>query len=134
MIESPELAGRAVETIDPDWLDTYAAKMILAAYQELDLDGRDLNVETLLLLLENDALKNEVVTMQFRLARREGRVTQSPEQRFQSVLKQYHDRQERAENQRKIAQLESSSLDEAQELELLKQLFDSEKTSQQLDR
>ncbi|WP_149499886.1 DNA primase [Roseiconus lacunae] len=134
MIESPDLAGRAVETVDPEWLDTYAAKMLLAAYQELDLEGRDLSVETLLLLLENDFLKNEVVTMQFRLARREGRSTLSPEQRFQSVLKQYHDREEKADKLRKIAQLESSSLDEEQELEVLKQLFDSMKTSQQLDR
>ncbi|MCC9602718.1 DNA primase [Stieleria sp. JC731] len=134
MIESPDLAGRAVETIDPDWLDTYAAKMLLSAYQELDLDGRDLSADSLLLLLENDFLKNEVVSMQFRLARREGRSTLSAEQRFQSVLKQYHDREEKADKQRKIAQLESLSLDEEQELELLKQLFESAKTSQQLDR
>ncbi|OYP35528.1 DNA primase [Rhodopirellula sp. MGV] len=134
LLESPDLAGRAVETIDPEWLDTYAAKMILSAYQELDLEGRELTAESLLLLLENDFLKNEVVTMQFRLARREGRSTLSPEQRFQSVLKHYHDREEKAGKQRKIAQLESSSLDEEQELELLKQLFESAKTSQQLDR
>ena len=34
----------------------------------------------------------------------------------------------------KIAQLESSSLDEDEQLELLKQLFDSAKTTHKLDR
>nr|WP_286178097.1 DNA primase [Rhodopirellula sp. JC639] len=133
MIESPELAGRAVETIDPDWLDTLSAKMILAAYQELDLQGRDLTVETLLALIENDFLKNEIVTMQFRLAQREGKLSQSPEQRFQSLLEQFHRRENIAEKHRQIAKLESLALDESEELDLLKQLFDSEKNRQQID-
>ncbi|MCA9139512.1 MAG: DNA primase [Planctomycetales bacterium] len=134
MIESPELAGRAVETIDPDWLDTLSAKMILAAYQELDLQGRDLNVETLMALLENDFLKNEVVTMQFRVAQRDGKITQSAEERFQTLLVQFHKRENIAEKQRQIAKLESLALDESEELDLLKQLFDSEKSRQQIDR
>ncbi|QEF98394.1 DNA primase [Stieleria maiorica] len=134
MIESPELAGRAVEMIDPDWLDTLSAKMILAAYQELDLQGRDLTAETLLALIENDFLKNEVVTMQFRLAQREGKLSQSPEQRFQSLLEQFRRRENIAEKHRQIAKLETLALDESEELDLLKQLFDSEKHRQQIDR
>ncbi|WP_419580384.1 DNA primase [Stieleria magnilauensis] len=133
MIESPELAGRAVEAIDPEWLDTLSAKMILAAYQELDLQGRELTVETLLALIENEFLKNEVVTMQFRLAQREGKITQSPEQRFQSLLEQFHRRENIAEKHRQIAKLESLALDENEELDLLKQLFDREKDRQQID-
>ena len=133
MIESPALAGRAVESIDPDWLDTLSAKMILAAYQELDLQGRDLNVETLLTLVENDFLKNEIVTMQFRVAQRDGKITQSTEQRFQALLEQFHKRENIAEKHRQIAKLESLALDESEELDLLKQLFESEKSRQQID-
>ena len=133
MIESPELAGRAIEIIDPDWLDTLSAKMILAAYQELELQGRELNVETLLSLLENESLKNEVVTMQFRVAEREGKIAQSADQRFQALLEQFHRRVNVAEKQRQIAELESSVLDENEELVLLKQLFDNEKNRQQIE-
>lgn len=133
MIESPDLAGRAVEAIDPEWLDTLSAKMILAAYQELDLQGRELNVETLLALIENDFLKNEIVTMQFRLAQRDGKITQGPEERFQSLLTQFHRRENLAEKQRQIAKLESLALDESEELDLLKQLFDREKDRHGID-
>ncbi|MCO8124432.1 DNA primase [Stieleria sp. TO1_6] len=134
MIESTEMAGRAVEKIDPEWLDTLSAKMILAAYQELDLQGRDLDVETLLLFLENDFLKNEVVTMQFRMAQRDGLTKQSAEERFQLILGQFHRRENVAEQHRQIAKIESASLEETEQLELLKQLFDSEKNRHQIDR
>ncbi len=134
MIQSPELAGRAIELIDPEWLDTLSAKTILAAYQELDLQARNLDVESLLLLIENEFLKNEIVTMQFRLAQREGKVSQTAEERFQIVLQQYTKRQTMAEKERQIAQLESAALDEDQQLALLKQLFDGERNRHELDR
>ncbi|MEL6109784.1 MAG: toprim domain-containing protein, partial [Planctomycetota bacterium] len=134
LIEAPELAARAVEIIDPDWLDTLAAKMILSAYQELDLTGQALDVETLLLLLENDFLKNEVVTLQFRVSEYEGKISQTVEERFQASLDQFHRRQEEAEKKRQIAKIESSSLGEEEELELLKQLFDGEKDRQRFER
>ena len=134
MIESPDLAARAVETVNPDWLDTLAAKMILSAYQELELEGRDLDVESLLLLLENDFLKNEIVTLQFRVAQRDGKSTQTVEERFVTVLERFGYRETVAEKQRQIAKLETDSLNEDEELELLKQLFDGEKDRQQLDK
>ena len=134
MIESPDVAGLAVEAIDPDWLESLIAKMLLSAYQQLDLMGRDLNVESLMLLLENDTLKNEVVTLQFRLSQRSGKSVQSPQSRFTSVLQRYQERTEQAEKRRQIAQLETSTLDEIEELELLKQLFESEKHRQQIDQ
>ncbi|MEO1614515.1 MAG: DNA primase [Planctomycetota bacterium] len=133
IIESPSLAARAVEAIDPDWLDTLSAKMLLAAYQELDLQGRDLDVESLLLLLENDFLKNEIVTLQFRLAERSDKLSLGVEERFEAVLRQYQKRETKAEAQRQIAQLEAAMLDEDEELELLKQLFDGERTRHEID-
>ncbi|KAA5538563.1 DNA primase [Roseiconus nitratireducens] len=134
MIESTEVAARAVEAIDPEWFDSLTAKMLLSGYQDLDLAGHDLGVENLLLLLENDFLKNEVVTLQFRVAQREGKVTVSPEDRFQAILEQYHRRQNIAEKQRQIAIIESAGLDESEELALLKQLFDGERHRQQFNR
>ncbi|MEO1526508.1 MAG: DNA primase [Planctomycetota bacterium] len=134
LVESPGLAARAVEIIDPDWLHSMTAKMLLSAYQELDLSGRELDVESLLLLLENDFLKNEVVSLQFRVSQSEGKITQTVEERFQALLDQFHRRQEDAEKERQIARIESSSLDEDEEIELLKQLFDGEKDRQRFER
>lgn len=133
MIESPDLAGRAVESIDPEWLDSLAAKMLLAAYQQLDLQGRDLDVESLMLLLENDFLKNEIVTLQFRLSERSEQLSLGADERFEALMRQYQERESRAEKQRQIAQLESSVLDESEELELLKQLFDGERSRHEID-
>jgi uncharacterized protein Yka (UPF0111/DUF47 family) len=71
--------------------------------------------------------------MQFRLAESDGKITQTAEERFNAVLQQYRKRENIAEIQRQIAKLESSALDESEELDLLKQLFDSEKSRQQID-
>jgi DNA primase len=134
MVESPEIAARAIEAVDAEWLDSLAAKMILAAFQELDLGGHSLDVETLLLMLENDLLKNEVVTMQFRVAEREGKISQSLDERYHALLKRYHERQSVQERDRNIARLESAGLDEDEQLALLKQLFDGERSRHQMDR
>ena len=82
LIETPDLAGMAVEAIDPDWLETNTAKMLLSAYQDLELEGRDLDVQSVLLLLENEYLKNQVVSLDDRVRDREGKSTQSPEDRY----------------------------------------------------
>ncbi len=41
-------------------------RMLLSAYQDLDLAGAVLDVDSLLLLIENEQLKNVVVTLQER--------------------------------------------------------------------
>ena len=133
LIESPDLAAMAVEAIDPDWLETNSAKMLLSAYQDLDIQGRDLTAETIMMLVENDALKNEVVTLQFRVAQSEGKLAQSAEQRYLAIIERYRMRESDAETSRTIARLETSALAEDEEIELLKQLFDSQRARQQVN-
>lgn len=128
LIESPALAAIAIETIDPDWLESYTAKMLLSAYQELELEGRDLDVDTLLLMLENETLKNEVVTLEDRVRRRQGHSTQTPEERYATVILCYHQKQKAQEKSQQIAKLESLLLAEDEEEALLKELFDTERT------
>ena len=60
LIENPDLAAMAVEAIDPDWLESTTARMMLSAYQDLDLAGRNLDCDTLLLLIENEQLKKNL--------------------------------------------------------------------------
>lgn len=132
LIESPELAAMAVEAIDPDWLDSLAAKMLLSAYQDLDLEGRDLTAESVLMLLENDELKNEVVTLQFRVQEQEGKIGQTAEQRYLGIVERYRQRETEAEASRTIAKIETATLDDDEELELLQRLFETERARQQI--
>ena len=134
LIESPELAARAVESVDQEWLETVTAKVLLSAYQELELEGRDLHVDVLLLLLENDFLKNQVTTLQFRIAQRADKLPLSAEERYHSIIAKYREREADAEKLRQISQLATTSLAEEEELELLQKLFESEKLRQQLAR
>ena len=134
LIESPELAAMAVESIDPDWLESNTAKMLLSAYQDLDLEGRDLTLESLMLVLENDDLKNQVVTLEERVRRREGHSTQTTVERYAGVVLRYREREFSAEKNRQIAKLASSALAEDEEEALLKELFDAERTRHQMKK
>ncbi|WP_231742287.1 DNA primase [Stieleria varia] len=133
LIESPDLAAIAVEAIDPDWLSSNTAKMLLSAYQDLDLQGRDLTSQSLLLLLENEFLKNEVTTLLFRIEQRGDKISLTAEERYLAVVARYRLRESEAETSRQIAKLATTVMDEDEELALLKQLFDSEKARQQIN-
>lgn len=134
IIESPGLAAMAVEAIDPDWLDTWTAKVIFGVYQELDLEGKELDVESLMLVIENEFIKNEIVTLQFTMIEKSKASALTPEQRYQEILKQYAKRQNAQELLQKIAHLESSDLKEEEAVELLESLFEAERNRQQLDQ
>jgi DNA primase len=127
LIESPDLAATAVESIDPDWLETVAAKMLLSAYQDLDLAGRELTSENVLLLIENEDLKSQFVTLQDRVHAREGKLSASSEERYSGVITRYAKRAADVETSNMIAKLESENLAEEEEATLLKQLFEAEK-------
>jgi DNA primase len=127
MIEDPEFAPKAIEAIDPDWLETDAARSLMQAYQDLDLEGRELNLETLLLVVDSDGLKNTIVTMEERVRRREGRLTQTPAQRYASVIKRYHQMNWMAEKARQLAALSQEPRSVDEEAELLKRMFEGEK-------
>ena len=128
LIESPDLAAMAVEAIDPTWLETNAAKMLLSAYQDLELAGRELDIDTVMLLLENELLKNQLVSFVERIAQREGKLAEPPESRYLAVMSRYSERASAEEKSGMIAKLESATLQEDEEAELLKQLFEAEKS------
>jgi DNA primase len=126
LIEAPDLAALAVEAIDPDWLETNTAKMLLSVYQDLELEGRNLDVQSLLLRLENEYLKNQVVSLDDRVRDRQGKSTQTPEDRYTTVLLRYRQRESDAEKTRQIARLETAALPQEEEDALLKELFATE--------
>lgn len=133
LITHPELAAMAVEAIDPNWMESMTAKMILSAYQDLDLAGRDLDVSSLLLLIENEQLKNEIVSLEQRVEQRlnsmkekETYVSEPAETRYSTIITRYHQREFAAEKNRQIAKLETTVLPEDEELALLKEMFEAE--------
>ncbi len=130
LIESPELAGMAVEAIDPEWLDSITAKMLLSAYQDLDLAGRELDIDSLLLAIENESLKNVVVTLQERVAERDGKPVVEPSQQYTALLSRYREKEWSVEKTRQIAKLQSSTMAEDEELALLQEILEAERTRQ----
>ncbi|MEP0060964.1 DNA primase [Rhodopirellula bahusiensis] len=130
LIESPEVAAMAVESVDPSWLHSNTAKMLLSAYQDLDLQGRDLDVDSVLVLLENDFLKNQIITLQERIEQRAGHVLDEPQLRYTAILTRFREREFDAEKIRQIEKLQSASLPEDEELAMLEQLFAAERIRQ----
>ncbi len=128
LIEAPELAGMAVEAIDPDWLDSITAKMLLSAYQDLDLAGRELGIDSLLLAIENESLKSEVVTLQERVTNRDGKLMESPALQYAALVTRFREREWNVEKTRQIAKLESSTMAEDEELVLLQAILEAERT------
>ncbi|WP_407652645.1 DNA primase [Aporhodopirellula aestuarii] len=127
LLESPEVAAMAIEAIDPDWLQSTTAKMLLSAYQELDLQGHELNADSLLTLLENEFLKNQIITLQQRVDSRADRLVDSPHERYATILTRFHEREFEAEKSRKIVQLESATLPEDEELAVLQAIIAAER-------
>ena len=122
-IENPELAITAVEAIDPDWFETNTAKMLLTAYQDLEFDGHQLDIESVLLLVENEQLKNQLVTLQERVHKREGELPQTAEQRYNAVMSRLRDLAFSNEQSRKIEQLASELLPEDEEVAILEAMI-----------
>ncbi|WP_237607557.1 DNA primase [Roseimaritima sediminicola] len=127
LIEQPDLAPMAIETFDIDSLETDSARKILEAYQELDLAGRALDVQSLLLTVEEDALRNMIVTMDERVQRRAGQLTASPEQRYRDVHDRFQQRQWNVQRQRHLATLDAAGVSDDEATELLRNLFEGEK-------
>ncbi len=127
LLESPEVAAMAIEAIDTEWLQSTTAKMLLSAYQELDLNGYDLNADSLLTLIENDFLKLQIVSLQQRIDQRGERSTVTPHERYTAILTRFHERAFEAEKSRQITQLESATLAEDEEMAVLRAIIDAER-------
>lgn len=132
LIENPELANMAVEAIDVQWLEGMAAKMLLTAYQDLELDGHCLDADSILLLVENDALKNQIVTLQERVAQRSGKLPESAEDRYAAILARFREREMSDEQNRQIEKLASASMPEDDEDALLKAIVEKARLQQRI--
>lgn len=128
LIENPDLAMTAVEAIDPDWFETNTAKMLLSAYQDLEFDGQQLDIDSVLLLVENEQLKNQLVTLQERISRRTSELPQTAEQRYTAVISRFQELAFSNEQTKKIEQLASELLPEDEEVAILEAMIAEART------
>ncbi len=127
LIESPDLAAMAVEAIDPDWFESRAAVMLMTAYQDLELAGRELDVESLLLLVENEQLKNQIVSLEERVRQREGLLPETPEERYAMIMTRYSERAFTNQQKTQIDRLASALMNEDEEMALLNRLIEEDR-------
>ncbi len=123
MIEYPEAAAQIIEMVDPAWLLSDSARMLLQVYQDLELHGRELDLSTVLLSVENEQLKSIIVGLDEAINQRSEFITQPCQQRLADVLQRYHRSQATAETRRQLAQLEASSGDDDSAAELLSDII-----------
>jgi DNA primase len=128
LIENPELAATAVEAIDPAWFETTTAKMLLSAYQDLDLAGHSLDIDSVLLLVENQQLKNQIVTLQERISNRANPLPQTVDERYAAIVRRYRELAFSIEQTKKIEQLASAVLPEDEEVAVLQALIEEERS------
>jgi DNA primase len=127
LIEDPDLAAMAVEAIDPDWLTSNTAKMLLSAYQDLELAGHSLEIEAVLLLVENESLKNQIVNLQQRIANRRDDKPESASLRYAAIMTRYRDCAFTVEQRRQIEKLQSAELEEEEEVAMLKAMLETQR-------
>lgn len=132
LIESPDCSSQAIEVIHESWLATHSARMILSVYQALELEGIDLRLENVLLAVENEFLKSQLVSMEDRAIRKGESATLPPFQRFSTILQKYQEMQVQAETQQRLAALDSPHLEEDEQLNLLDELFAAQRMRQGL--
>jgi DNA primase len=93
MIEHPLQAAQVIEQIDPMWLHSSGARTLMQVYQDLELEGRDLDLNSVLMMIEDENLKGLVVGIDEAMRQRTGLPPQSFQERFQAVLARLHVKQ-----------------------------------------
>ena len=130
LVEAPEYVSLALESIDQSWLATTSARCLLQAYQSLELSGLAMDVENILLALEDEFLKGQIVYFDHRASGKRDVATLSTADRFASILQRYRDIQHRAASQQQIAQMQSKRFQEDEEVDVLDELFASQRVRQ----
>jgi len=132
MIEEPELAAIALEAIDPAWLQSDTARLLLAVYRDLEIEGRDLDFNSVLMAMESEALKNQLVTLDSSIQRRADFVSPPLAERYASLLKRFQAAQAKVDGTRSLARLQNQDINEEEATKLLKSIIDSQRTQQGL--
>lgn len=132
MIERADLVPQALESVEPRWLATDTARALMTVYEDLELGGHDLDAQNVLLATEDPYLKSVLVNLQQSVDDKAATVNGPPEDRLQAVIDRFRGAELSQQRQQQLRDLESSRLDDDEEMELLQQLFAQERTRQGL--
>lgn len=127
LIESPELAGHAVELVDENWLSSDSARELLRAYQTLEIQGLSFEVDHCMLTIENESLKNQLIKLEERAKAKAETAVLSVEERFNSIVTRYRETPLKAEMERRLALVDQGSIPEDDALDIISQLIASQK-------
>ncbi len=126
LLMSPELAARAVETIDATLLTSPTSQALFSALQDLEMDGRDLDAGTLLTLVENESLKSLLVSLDQTVERLRSHELVDPVARYNDVLARMHESEYLTQRDAAIAGLRQP-LDPDEEMRRLLELVEAER-------
>ncbi len=132
MIEQPDLAALALEQVDQAWLQSNTARMLLATYRDLELEGHELDFDSVMMAIEFEPLKNQLVTLDESIQRRSDFVSPPPSERYQSLLKRFQATQSKVDATRKVARLEDRQLNEDEAALLLQGIIEAQRSQRGL--
>ncbi len=112
MIGFPESAAQAIELIDPQWLTSNTSRLLMRTYQQLEWEGRDLDLATVMLATDDEQLKGVLVRLEELSRRRSESSTQSFSERFTVLMQWFHTQQTRFDSRRQVTRLEASGDEE----------------------
>ncbi len=119
VIVSPLVAPMALERVQPEWLQSDAAREMLNAYQELEFTGHPLDFDNVLNALEDPTLKSLLVTLHEQANQKLTFTRESAENRLRSLTLRMGEQQDVLRRQRQLNELQSGKLSVDDELALL---------------
>ena len=131
-IAAPELAAATVPSVDAEWLTSRAGRMLLSVYQDLEMEGVELDASAVLGRTVNESLKNQFATLIERSDAPESAAAGEPdnaEQRYASLMERFEREAARVDAQRIIRDLAGVGLDDAAEDAKLAELFARQKAN-----
>jgi len=132
MIEQPELAAMALETVNSAWLQSEPAKTLFAMYRDLEMEGRDLDFQSILSVIESEPLKNLWITLDESIQRRAVVVSTPLVDRYEQLLKRFKASDSRNESRRKLARMEHHEIGDEEAASLLQGIIDAQRVQQGL--
>jgi len=119
IIVSPMVAPVALERVQPDWLQSDAARQMLDAYQELEYAGQSLDFDSVLIALEDPSLKSLLVTLHEQATAKLSFTRETAESRLRALTYRMGELQDVPRRQREMVELGSNSKSEEEKLSLL---------------
>ncbi len=120
IIIAPQVAPIALEQVQSEWLECEAARAMLDAYQQLEFSGAPLDFESVLVALEDPSLKSLLVTLHEQAQAKLIHNRQTPEERLRLLTERIGQRQQEADQQRLVAQLQRG-VSEKEEIDILQE-------------